>query len=99
MLKQEKIVNREQQEMLKKMQAEIEALNHRWMMTEEKIRAGENAYHILSRTTTSHFNHGSHHNYRSAAVITPIVGLTSTIGSNQITNPNTNQKRDVSPGQ
>jgi hypothetical protein len=50
-------------------------------MTEEKLKAGENAFNILSRTTTSHFNHGSYHNYRSAAVITPSGGLTSTIGS------------------
>ncbi len=70
--------------MLKKMQAEIEALNHRWMMTEEKLKTGENVFNILSRTTTSHFTNGSHHNYRSAAVITPAVGLTSTIGSTQV---------------
>lgn len=52
LLKKERLINREQEHMLNKMQAEIEALNQRWLLTEERIKSGENMYHILSRTTS-----------------------------------------------
>lgn len=71
--------------MLKKMQAEIEALNQRWILTEEKIRSGENMYHLISRTNSlmppvSAYKGGSLVHFRSANLVTPTpTGMATTI--------------------
>lgn len=49
-MRKEKLLNRSQEDKLKKMQAEIEALTERWKMTEEKIKSGENMYLLMQRT-------------------------------------------------
>ncbi len=75
------------------MQAEIAALNQRFMLTEEKLRSGENLYHLISRTNSflpgSNYK-GSFVNFRSAALVTPpplgttLVGTIKTEGTSPI---------------
>jgi hypothetical protein len=81
--------------MLKRMQGEIEALTQRWMITEEKLKSGENMYHMISRaatSTTSNFIPASHHklmsmtNYRSAKIINPSPGTLNTLVGTRTTN-------------
>lgn len=73
LLKKERQVNREQVDLLKKMQAEIEALTQRWQMTEERLKSGEAMYNILSRTTSNLGGHLS----RSPLAPLPLKGNAS----------------------
>jgi len=49
-LKQERDMNRHQEDQLKCLKAEIEALNERWRITDEKIKSGETLYQLIHRT-------------------------------------------------
>jgi hypothetical protein len=83
--------------MLKRMQAEIEALNQRWILTEEKLRSGQNLYHLISRSTK-----GSTGNFRSTTPPPPKAGgnLLATTASSplyQVNNFSTGFMREHSP--
>jgi hypothetical protein len=81
------------------MQAEIEALNQRWMLTEEKLRSGQNLYHLISRTTSSK-GVGSAANFRSTTPPPPNAGnllATTTSPLYQVNNFSTGFMREHSP--
>jgi hypothetical protein len=64
------------------------------MLTEEKLRSGENLYHLISRTNSflpgSNYKGGSYVYFRSAALVTPpplaatLVGTIKTEGTSPI---------------
>ena len=76
-------------------------MNQRWILTEEKLRSGENMYHLISRTNSlvppaSNYNK-SIVNFRSTALITPpplgathLVGTIKTDTTSPITIPHHN---------
>ena len=46
-------MNREQEVKIKKLEAQIEALTQRWMMTEENIKARDNMHNLMLRLTAT----------------------------------------------
>ncbi|CDW73682.1 UNKNOWN [Stylonychia lemnae] len=72
-LKRERLANQQQEDKMKKLEAQIEALTERWKMTEDSVKAKENMNQLMQRinsstTTSTNLPNNSTHVGASASI-------------------------------